>query len=93
VIGAALQQERYENRDVSRFGYTHTTPSLFVQGEVSPASWATISASGRLDAHSEYGAVFNPRLSVLLRPGSEWNARASLGTGYFAPTPSWRRPR
>jgi outer membrane receptor for ferrienterochelin and colicins len=87
VIGAALQQERYENRDVPRFGHTHTTPSLFVQDEVSPAIWATISASGRLDAHSVYGAVFNPRLSVLLRPGSDWNARASLGTGYFAPTP------
>ncbi len=87
VVGAALQQERYENRDVPRFDYTHTTPSLFVQNEVSLAEWATIAASGRLDVHSEYGAVFNPRLSVLLRPGGDWNARASLGTGYFAPTP------
>ncbi|CAN5843726.1 N/A [soil metagenome] len=87
VVGAALQHEGYENRDVSRFEFTHTTPSLFVQDEVSPAEWVTLAASGRLDAHSEYGTLFNPRLSVLLRPGGEWNARASLGTGYFAPTP------
>jgi outer membrane receptor for ferrienterochelin and colicins len=87
VLGAALQQEGYENREVTRFDYTHTTPSLFVQDEVSPAEWVTLAASGRLDVHSEHGALFNPRLSVLLRPGGEWNARASLGTGYFAPTP------
>jgi outer membrane receptor for ferrienterochelin and colicins len=87
VIGAALQHEGYENREVTRFDYTHTTASLFVQDDVSPAEWVTLAASGRLDAHSEHGAFFNPRLSVLLRPGGEWNARASLGTGYFAPTP------
>jgi outer membrane receptor for ferrienterochelin and colicins len=45
---------------VPRFDYTHTTPSLFVQDEVSPAGWMTIAASGRLDAHSEYGTFFNP---------------------------------
>jgi outer membrane receptor for ferrienterochelin and colicins len=87
VIGAALQHEGYQNRDVPRFDYTHTTPSLFVQDEVSPAEWLTVAASGRMDAHSEVGAIFNPRISVLLRPGGEWNARASFGTGYFAPTP------
>lgn len=87
VVGAALQHDGYEARDVPRFDYTHFIPSLFVQDEVSPAEWVTLAASGRLDAHSEYGAVFNPRLSVLLRPGAEWNARASIGTGYFAPTP------
>src|SRR5690606_20367680 len=50
-------------------------------------SWMTIAASGRFDMHSEYGNFFNPRLSVLLRPGTEWNARASVGVGRFAPTP------
>jgi outer membrane receptor for ferrienterochelin and colicins len=87
VVGAALQHEGYENQGVPRFDYTHTTPSLFVQDEVSPAEWVTLAASGRLDAHSEYGAAFNPRLSLLLRPGGEWTSRVSLGTGYFAPTP------
>ena len=39
-----------------------------------------------MDWHSDYGAFFNPRVSVLLRPG-EWTARLSAGTGYYAPTP------
>ncbi|HEV2130797.1 MAG TPA: TonB-dependent receptor, partial [Longimicrobiaceae bacterium] len=87
VLGSALQYEGYDSRDVPRFDYTYTIPSLFLQDEISPAEWVTIAASGRVDMHSEYGTLFNPRLSVLLRPGAEWNARASVGTGYFAPAP------
>jgi outer membrane receptor for ferrienterochelin and colicins len=87
VAGAALQHEGYAARDVAGFDYRHTTPSLFVQDELSPTGWLTIAASGRVDAHSEFGAVFNPRISVLLRPEGEWSVRASVGTGYFAPTP------
>jgi len=87
VVGTALQHEGYANRTVPRFDYTHAIPSLFVQDEVSPAEWVTIAASGRVDVHSQHGAVVNPRISVLFRPGGEWNVRASAGTGYFAPTP------
>jgi outer membrane receptor for ferrienterochelin and colicins len=87
VLGVALQHENYRARDVPRFDYAHTVPSVFAQDDVSPASWLTIAASGRLDLHSEYGAFLNPRLSLLLRPAEEWNARASIGTGWFAPTP------
>jgi outer membrane receptor for ferrienterochelin and colicins len=87
VVGAALQHEGYDARDVTGFDYRHTTPSFFVQDELSPTGWMTIAASGRVDAHSEFGPVFNPRVSVLLRPAAEWTVRASVGTGYFAPTP------
>jgi outer membrane receptor for ferrienterochelin and colicins len=87
VIGAAWQYEEYENRDVARFDYTHSTPALFLQDEFAPASWLTLAASGRLDRHSEYGTILNPRVSLLLRPNEVWNARASVGNGYFAPTP------
>jgi outer membrane receptor for ferrienterochelin and colicins len=87
VVGAALQHEGYDARDVAGFDYRHTTPSLFGQSELSPAGWLTIAASGRVDVHSEFDAVFNPRLSALIRPGAGWSVRASAGTGYFAPTP------
>jgi iron complex outermembrane receptor protein len=45
-----------------------------------------------VDAHGVYGTFVNPRLSVLLRAHSEgpfarWTARASGGTGLYAPTP------
>lgn len=86
LVGAALQHESYAAEDVEGFGFGYTIPSLFLQDEYSPTGWVTLAASGRLDRHSEYGTFFNPRISLLLRPG-DWTARASAGTGYFAPTP------
>jgi iron complex outermembrane receptor protein len=86
VIGTALQSEIYEAEDVTGFDYTYTTPSIFAQEEYAVTEWATVSLAARADWHSEYGAFFNPRLSVLLRPAG-WNVRGSIGTGYFAPTP------
>lgn len=86
VLGAALQHERYDAEDLPAFDFSYTVPALFAQEEYAPTEWLTLSASGRLDHHSEYGAFFNPRLSALLRPG-EWVVRATAGTGYFAPSP------
>ena len=87
LVGAAIQREGYDAEDVDGFDFAYTIPSLFAQDEYAPATWLTVSASGRLDHHSEYGVFFNPRLSALFRPAGEWTVRASAGTGYFAPTP------
>ncbi|MEX2569664.1 MAG: TonB-dependent receptor [Gemmatimonadota bacterium] len=87
LIGAALQHESYDAEDVDGFDFGFTVPSVFVQDEYAPATWLTVAGSARFDRHSEYGAFINPRVSVLFRPGEAWNARASVGTGYFAPTP------
>jgi iron complex outermembrane receptor protein len=86
VLGTAVQHERYDARDVPTFDFGYTIPAVFAQDEYAPTRWLTLSASARLDHHSEYGAFLNPRLSVLLRPG-EWVLRASAGGGYFAPSP------
>lgn len=86
VLGAALQGERYDADDVDGFDYTYTTPSVFAQEEFAATPWLTLSLAGRADWHSEYGAFLNPRLGILLRPAA-WTVRASVGTGYFAPTP------
>jgi iron complex outermembrane receptor protein len=86
VVGAALQHDRYDGRDVPAFDFRYTVPALFVQDELAVAPWITLSASARLDRHSEYGAFVNPRVSLLLRP-DVWTLRLSAGTGYFAPTP------
>jgi len=86
VLGTAIQLERYSSRDVSQFDFTHTIPAAFLQDEYAPTRWLTLSASARLDAHSEYGAFLSPRLSALIRPG-EWVIRTSAGTGYFGPSP------
>ena len=93
IVGAAFQQDSYRNADVAGFDYTYATPSAFVQADADPAAWLSLSASARLDAHSEYGTFVNPRLSVLLRRPTEegalagWTTRLSAGTGAFAPTP------
>jgi len=87
VVGAALQQDRFAAPDLRRFDYAFTIPAVFVQDDVTLGSRVAISASARLDVHSEYGTLVSPRLSALLKPSAAWTARLSVGGGAFAPTP------
>ena len=92
VAGAAVQQDRYHNSAFSAFDYTFTAPAVFVQADVDATPWLSLSSTARVDMHSHYGTVFNPRVSLLLRApqasGADgWTARLSAGTGAFAPTP------
>jgi iron complex outermembrane receptor protein len=85
VIGAAVERDDYTPRDLPRFQYAFTVPGLFAHDDINVASWLSISASGRLDSHSEYGTFLSPRLSALVR-ASKWTTRVSAGTGFFGPT-------
>ncbi len=87
VAGMALQQERYRARDVSGVDYTFTTPGVFAQWTQTVTERSSVTLSGRIDRHSEYGTQATYRASLLERLGREWSLRASAGTGYFAPTP------
>ncbi len=87
VVGAAVQADGYRGRDVPGFNYTFWAPSVFVQDDVTVSPRVSLSASARVDRHSEFGAFLSPRLSALLKIGGGWTARVSGGTGYFAPTP------
>jgi outer membrane receptor for ferrienterochelin and colicins len=87
VVGAAWQRDSYVARDVPRFDFVHTVPGVFAQEEFTAARWLTVSASGRVDVHSEHGAFVSPRLSAVIRSGGAWTGRVSAGRGYFAPTP------
>ena len=78
VAGAALQQERYTARDVSAFDYTYTIPAAFAQATFALAPWVDVTASGRVDDHSEYGTFASPRVSVLLRPAASRRGRSAL---------------
>ena len=86
VAGAALERDAYRPTDVPGLAYAFTVPGVFVQGDLDVRPWMSVSASGRLDRHSEYGTFFSPRISVLLRRAG-WTSRASFGTGFFGPTP------
>ncbi len=86
VAGLAIERDAYTARDVPRFDYTFTVPGAFAQYDVSASRHLSVSASARLDVHSEYGTFFSPRVSALARAG-RWTSRLSVGTGFFGPTP------
>lgn len=86
LVGAAVQEDSYRNKTFPAFDYDFTTPGLFAQAEHDLSEDLTVAGSARLDAHSEYGTYFSPRVSALYRPGP-WTVRASIGRGFYAPTP------
>jgi len=86
VGGVAIERDAYSPTDVPQFEYAFLVPGLFGQYDYAMTPAASISASGRLDFHSEYGTFFSPRVSFLAR-GGQWTSRASVGTGFFASTP------
>jgi outer membrane receptor for ferrienterochelin and colicins len=87
VAGAALQHDRYAAQDLPRFDYAFTAPALFAQDQITLGPRAALSASARVDVHSEYGTLVSPRVSLLVKPTPALTSRLSVGTGAFAPTP------
>ncbi|HKT78985.1 MAG TPA: TonB-dependent receptor [Vicinamibacterales bacterium] len=86
IGGLAIERDAYRPTDVPQFEYTFLVPGAFGQYDVTLTPALSLSASGRLDGHSEYGTFFSPRVSALARVG-KWTSRASIGTGFFASTP------
>jgi iron complex outermembrane receptor protein len=86
VGGLAVERDAYTARDVPRFDYTFTVPGVFAQYDIAASRYRALSASARVDVHSEYGTFFSPRLSALMQAG-RWTSRLSVGTGFFGPTP------
>lgn len=86
LTGLALQVDDFASDDFGAFDYSYTVPGLFAQVEHEISPELILSGSARFDQHSEYGGQFSPRLSILYRP-ERWTVRASIGQGFFAPTP------
>lgn len=87
VAGAAIGGDRLHVSGSPGLDYSYTVPAVFVQDEYAPGERTGIVASARVDAHSDYGTFFSPRLSALFRPANELTLRASVGRGFAAPTP------
>src|SRR5262249_18513618 len=85
VVATGIDVDTYNPRGVPSFLYRYITPSVFGQDDVVINTWLTISASGRVDFHNQYGTFFSPRLTALFR-WKHWPSRISAGTGFFAPT-------
>jgi outer membrane receptor for ferrienterochelin and colicins len=85
VAGVAFDYDKFQPIDTPRFGYSFSTPGVFVQDDVDLARWLAVSASARLDRQSKYGAFVSPRVSALFRQHA-WSSRLSYGTGFFPST-------
>jgi iron complex outermembrane receptor protein len=85
VGGVAFERSTLDPRDEPRFGYQYNVPGVFLQDDIDVQRWLTLSVSGRLDVHNTFGTFVSPRLSALVRGGA-WTSRASIGSGFFAPT-------
>lgn len=86
VAGVAVERDAYTPRDLPQFAYTFTVPGVFLQDDVDVRRWLSLSASARVDHHSEYGTFFSPRVGALFR-SKAWSSRVSFGTGFFGPSP------
>jgi len=86
VAGIAYQADSFRSKPFPVFDYAYHVPAAFAQVEHDLRPDLTLGASARLDVHSRYGTQLSPRLSALYRPGP-WTVRASLGRGFYAPTP------
>ena len=85
VGGIAIERDQFQPTDTPQFAYTYTTPGVFVQDDVDFTRCMAVSASARVDHHSEFGTFVSPRISSLFRHGP-WSSRVSYGTGFFAPS-------
>lgn len=86
VGGVAFQRDDYHARTLPQFDYRYEVPGAFVQVEQQVTLGVSLAGSARLDFHNEFGTRLSPRLSLLWKP-ERWTIRASVGRGFYAPTP------
>jgi iron complex outermembrane receptor protein len=87
VIGAALDWQQLDAGAARGLDYRYVVPAVFAQDEFEPAPWMSLTGSARVDVHDEFGTFVSPRLSALFRLADEVSLRASLGSGFAAPSP------
>jgi len=85
VAGLAFEHSTVDPRERPAFAYAFNIPGAFIQDDIDVRPWLTVSASARVDVHNAFGTFVSPRVSALLRNGA-WTGRASVGSGFFAPT-------
>jgi outer membrane receptor for ferrienterochelin and colicins len=85
VGGVAFERDVFDPQDTPAFAYRYNVPGIFAQDDMDLTRWLSVSVSGRLDVHNQFGTFVSPRASGLLH-GHSWNSRVSIGSGFFAPT-------
>src|SRR5262249_44057750 len=87
----AWNSERLDPRQRDDLDFRYSTPALFAQDEIGLSEKVRLAVSARLDFQNIYGNFFDPRVSVLFRPGGGTSFRVSAGTGYSLPIPITER--
>ncbi len=87
VVGTSGQLDAFHATPDSRFDYRFATASMFASDTYTPGEAVAVTASARVDHHDRYGTFVSPRASALWRVAPGWSLRASVGTGFTAPTP------
>jgi outer membrane receptor for ferrienterochelin and colicins len=85
VGGVAFERSTLDSRNEPHLAYSYNVPGLFLQDDIDVRRWLTLSVSGRVDVHNEFGTFVSPRVSALVRSGG-WSTRISAGSGFFAPS-------
>lgn len=85
VGGVAFERATLDPDVRPDLAYAYDVPGVFAQDDIDISRWLTLSASGRVDAHSAFGTFVSPRVSALVRRRA-WNGRVSFGAGFFAPS-------
>ena len=79
LIQARVGGSRYSSEPASEQVFA------FVHQEWIPSRFAQVSASARLDRHSDYSGSLTPKVAFLVRPWESVRLRASIGSGFKAP--------
>jgi outer membrane receptor for ferrienterochelin and colicins len=87
TAGGGIITESISGINLLRSGTERRTSGfLFVQDEFSPTEWLQLTASARFDANEDYESELSPKGGVLVEPVEGLRVRASVGTGFKAPT-------
>lgn len=85
ILGGGISQEQVAADRIAGGKRTQQNAFFYAQNDYVGEKWDG-TASFRLDAHSAYKVHLSPRISALYKPNATWRLRASVGSGFKAPT-------
>lgn len=86
TAGGGYVRESVEADRIAGARRRMTSGFAFLQHEYLPAGWLDVITSARIDVHSAYGTHLSPKVALLVQPAGRVRLRASVGSGFKAPT-------
>lgn len=86
TLGGGFISESVTTERVTGGRRSNEDKFVFGQHQWLPFDWLHITTSGRLDAHSDYDTRISPKLAALFIADKSTRIRASVGSGFKAPT-------